>query len=197
MDGITLKVTEAWQGDLEKELIALLKTEINPALEKANESVAQAMRDALARHIAKDVYSAYDRKMYRRRGAAGGLLGQAESMESGAGGMISDSARAKIQYMPDGGHPDAGKWAKKRVKPVHSDDLIGRIEKHSPEYSFLPKNGTIPNRPFWQNFVNEMVDGGGIETAWVSAMKAVLPAGWKLDMSDGGVQRDGSDGEYG
>lgn len=190
--GITLNITESWQGDMEKELIALLKTEINPALEKANEAVAQAMREALVRHISNDVYPAYQPKLYERRGASGGLLGQAINMGRGAGGMISDSTRAKIQYMPDGGHPTVSGWSK-----VHNDDLIGRIEKHSPEYNWLPKHGSIPDRPFWQNFVNEMVDGNGIETAWASAMRAALPAGWKLDMSDGGVQRDGSDGEYG
>lgn len=192
MDGITLTINESWDGDLEKELIAALRADINPALAKANAAVKEAMRDSLARHLETDMYGEYDPKMYERRGENGGMLGQAIHLDSAIAGMVSDSTRATINYKPSGDHPTVSGWHK-----VDGDDLIGRIEKHDPEYNWLPRKGKkIPNRPFWQNFVDEMVDSGGMEVAWMNAMLEALPDGWKLDM-DKGVEREANDGSYG
>lgn len=188
MSGITLNITESWQGDLEKELTTLLQTEINPAVAKANDAVAETMREVLAQHIANDVYAEYSPKLYERRGATGGLIDMNKNAD-----LLSDSTRAKIQYKPSGDHPSVSGWHK-----VDGDDLIGRIESHNPEYNWLPKSGNgIPDRPFWQNFVNEMVDGGTMETVWANALRGALPDGWTLDIANGGVQRDANDGNYG
>ena len=77
---------------------------------------------------------------------------------------------------------------------VDGDDLIGRIEKHDPEYNWLPKKGKqIPNRPFWQNFVDEMVDDAELERFFVNAMKT---QGFEIEIGCG-VERETSDGKYG
>lgn len=190
MGYIELNISGTWEGDLEKEFIEILKTEFSDAIEKANRAVETSMRDILAQHIANDVYDAYTPKRYKRRySAPGGLLDMPKhgfALNSGSGGVY-------IIYKPSGAHPTVSGWDN-----VGGDDLIGRIEKHDPEYEWLPKKGKgIPNRPFWQNFVDEMLDGGTMETVWTNAANGALPEGWTLDMSDGGIQRDAEDGSYG
>lgn len=187
-----IRINAVWDSSLEAEVKALLKSEINPALEKANAAVGEEMRGALVRHLEKDVYpqSIYKPRMYERREYDGGLVGQAADPSSTK--VFTDSTRATIQFKPSGEHPTVAGWHK-----VDADDLIGRIEKHYPEYNWLPRKGKkIPNRPFWQNFVDEMVDGGRIESVFQIELRSALPDGWELDISDG-VTRDSQDGEYG
>ena len=176
-------VRAEWNDELEREVTAALRAEVNPALEKANAAVGEEMRGALARHVREDVYAKYSPRVYERR-SGGGVGAQAESA-----GVFSDSTRATVQFKPGGEYPGRERW-----HTADGDDLIGRIEKHSPEYTFLPTRRKIPDRPFWQNFTDEMVDGR-MEAVFQMELRAALPEGWELEM-DEGVHREDEDGRY-
>lgn len=183
MAEMILTVQEAWGSPLESDVKAF-KAEISAAMAKAMDDVGADMQEALARHIETDVYPAYSPKMYERRYDNGGLVAQARSAK-----VYNHGAGVSLEYKPDGTHPTVSGWHK-----VDGDDLIGRIEKHSPEYNWLPKRGKqIPNRPFWQNFVDEMVDEAELERFFVNAMKA---QGFEIEIG-GGIERESQDGQYG
>ena len=70
---------------------------------------------------------------------------------------------------------------------MDGDDLINRIEKKDPEYNWRRKP---PKRPFFRNFVEEMLDGRAEETL-VRAMNGADPTlGMAADM---GVIREEDD----
>lgn len=177
-DGINI----CGDGELEADLNLFLKSIVSPAVIKALDEVGADMQDALAQHIETDVYDPYSPKMYERRGSAGGLLEQAQKAK-----IYNHGNGVSIEYKPDGTHPKVAGWHK-----VDGDELIGRIEKHSPEYNWLPKRGKIPNRPFWQKFTEEMVDDGMAEHFFASAMR-----GQKIEITeDGEIFREPADGTY-
>lgn len=183
MAEMILTIQETWGSSLENDVKAF-KAELSAAMGKAMDEVGADMQEALARHIETDVYPAYQPKMYERRYDNGGLVAQARSAK-----VYNHGAGVSLEYKPDGTHPTISGWHK-----VDGDDLIGRIEKHSPEYNWLPKRGKqIPNRPFWQNFVDEMVEDAELERFFVNAMKA---QGFEIEIG-GGVERDSQDGQYG
>lgn len=170
-------------GTPEEEFSAFLRNGLSKALAAAIDDVGADMQDSLARHIETDVYDAYPNpSMYERRGNDGGLVAQASTAKIYNGGN-----RVAIEYKPDGMHPTVSGWHK-----VDADDLVGRIEKHSPEYNWLPKRRKIPDRPFWQKFVNEMVDDGMAEYFLASALR-------RRDydvVEDGNIVREPNDGAY-
>jgi len=168
-------------GTLAQDLAAF-KIELTKRSAAAMDEVGADMQSALAKHIETDVYAAYSPKLYERRGMDGGLVAQAMTAK-----IYNHGAGVSIEYKPDGMHPKVPGWNK-----VHGDDLIGRIEKHSPEYNWLPKNKTIPNRPFWQNFVSEMVDDGTAEYYYAAAMRR---QGEDVT-EDGAIVREANDGAY-
>lgn len=171
------------QGTLKDDLDLFLKNVLNKASAEALNDVGADMQGVLAKHIETDVYPAYSPSVYERRGNNGGLIAQAMEAKiypHGPGGI-------SIEFKPDGGHPTESAWAE-----VHGDSLIGRIEKHSPEYHWLPKRRKIPNRPFWQNFVRELIDDGTVEYYYAAAMRR---RGIDL-VEDGRVIREPNDGSY-
>lgn len=170
-------------GTPEEELTAFLRYGFSRALSEAINDVGADMQDSLARHIETDVYAKYPNpSMYERRKMDGGLVAQAMKAKIYNGGN-----RIAIEYKPDGMHPTVAGWHK-----VDADDLVGRIEKHSPEYNWLPKKRKIPNRPFWQKFVDEMVNDGMAEYFLANALR-------RRDfdvVEDGDVVREPTDGAY-
>ena len=85
-----------------------------------------------------------------------------------------------------------GEWAEDGVYPVHGDDLIGRIENWNPRYSYPPRRKRLPARPFWRNFVSEMVDDGMAEHFFARAMRE---QGDDV-IEDGSIVRESGDGDY-
>ncbi len=185
-----LTVTPIWEGSLETELTALLQTTVNPALEKGLRLVGEDMRYDLAKHIQRDVYDQYSPVEYQRRGDSG-IKAQALDAK-----IYSDGAHVTLDFKPNGSHPDEGAWAERNVRVVNGDELIGRIEKNSPAYTWPPVKESAKRRPFWQNFVNEMVDGNVLETYFIAEMRELLPPDMKLETDGGTVERESGDGEY-
>ena len=144
----------------------------------------------LTKHIASDVYLAYTPKSYPRRVENpnfGPSLMDSSTMETRTEDLV-----AELVYTPSGRHSgllkdalnaneDGGESGMKPLKPhpVHGDALIERIQTgHGYDWK-LPKD--FPGgRPFWNNFVTEMQNGG----AWDAFEKGFTanqpPDGWKL-----------------
>lgn len=170
------------EGTLKNDLDTFLKGIFSPAVMKALDDVGADMQSALAKHIETDVYPKYRPRMYERRGEDGGLIAQAREAK-----IYNHGNGVAIDFKPDGTHPTVSGWSK-----VHGDDLVGRIESHNPEYTWRPKNGNIPNRPFWQNYVSEMIDDNTVEYYFVSAMRR---RDFEL-VEDGDLSRESADGTY-
>lgn len=186
MDEITLRVEVIGENSIDEELTAFLKQTINPAVTKALDSVGVDMAGALKRHIQTDVYDAYTPKVYERRSEHPGAGTPLDDMNANAL-TYNHGSSLTFAYKPTGEHSNPT-W-----HSVDGDDLIGRIEKHDPEYRWLPKNGTLPNRPFWQNFVNEMIDQKEMEYYFVAAM---IMQGITDITADGDLTRESGDGQY-
>ena len=153
-------------------------------------------RDTLKKHIDEDVYSEgiYYPKVYKRRSdnsEMGVSLGAQVYTENTkiippAGGNVNGKLQitTRIYFNPSGGH---------KYKKWHTadyNDLIGRIEKKDPAYTWGQEK--VPARPFWQKFVDEMVDGGEFEKSFVDAMRGAEPS----ITADGSIVEETFDRDY-
>lgn len=159
-------------------------------------AVCSELKDTLWRHVKEDIYHEYSPKEYLRRkdhpkfGTS--LLQSAEDAEPlGEGGFyLNGEWIAGIRYEPSTEHK-ISRWS----DGISSNELIGRIEKKEPAYNWEPKNGPkIPERPFWQNFVEEMIEGGGFERVLERELKKRKIA--EPDDLITGVVRESEDGIY-
>jgi hypothetical protein len=183
----------AGMGSLEREFQTWFQTELRGRIAKGLMALRDNMRESLAQHVVKDVYNAYQPNMYERRGENGGLQQQALNATSHADGSPDGTSyRIYINFAPNGNHSMESDWAKEGVYPVHGDDLIGRIENWNPRYSYPPRHKRLPSRPFWRNFVSEMVDDGMAEYFFASAMRE---QGDDV-IEDGAIFREPGDGDY-
>lgn len=155
------------------------------------------MKDALEQHIREDVYQEYpDPKMYKRRKddprRGTSLLASVEDKEYtkqiGPYDYSTGQVVAGLSYEPTGEHEN---W---RWSDVSGDELIGRIEKKEPKYNWEPKDGEIPKRPFWQRFVEEMIEGGRFARVVEDELKRMGIAEPTDHIT--GVTRENADGNY-
>lgn len=170
--GVTLTIKVDFQAD---ELNDEFRTElqkIEPRIENGMAAVASAARSSLKSHIQSDVYDKWNPSTYLRTGAI---------ISDGAMETSVSSYRMSLEYTPDG---SSEQWE----HPVSDNALVARIESGS-GYEWRKHPGP---RPFWQKFVDEMINGGMAE-AFDSAMYAELG-----DIYEGGtvVTRESGDGEY-
>lgn len=158
-------------ADLEK-----LKQQLNAALGRTYGVLEDIMEDCLASHIEADVYSKYDPQDYIRRKGSGGLSDLNAYLKKGG-----SADEARVEYTPSGA---SSQWE----NPVDGDELIRRIESKTPQYEWKKD---MPARPFFQNFVSEMIEGGRAEMTVVDWLNRIDK---ELDVvADGGVARDGSE----
>lgn len=148
-----------------------------------------AMRDKLEEHIKRDVYDAYTPIEYIRRSKKPSMgtpltdMDVNSSIHAGldAGGTFT----FQFRYHPTGIH-DNVMWSDES-----GDGLIGRIEKFEPPYNWTPKRKTLNERPFWQEFVEDMVDNGGIANVLAQTL-----SGLGYETNPGTVTRTPDDGRY-
>ena len=187
--------------DFDAQLRGFLNTLINE-IRDASETAIDDARDVLKKHITQDVYKAYSPTAYKRRSddsAMGTPLSDMDAYSKiikPAGGNVSGNlvVTSRLFYNPEGGHKVA-KWSSKSAKKgkgvnnVDFNDLIGRIEKKSPAYNW--GQDMVPPRPFWQNFVDDMVTNELLEKRFVEALK-----GSENVVADGNIVEDSFDREY-
>lgn len=169
---------------------ALLAMSMKKALEQTNAD----MQEALKRHIESDVYAAYKPLVYERRSENGGMGAPLSDLKTNVG--FSDTqvsvepqgvgAMTQFHFIPTGEHT-VSRW-----HTADGNELIGRIERKNPPYTW--GNNSVPERPFWQNFVDEMIDEGGAAEMFERAMTLIAPT---LELeADGSIIREPNDGTY-
>lgn len=149
--------------------MAALEKQVKDAFRASRKALADDMRLCLQEHVEYDVYSNFQPIEYVRRGENGGLADMRASAtvysDERDGGM-----NLTLLYQPSGATDGDGN----EIEPhVDGDDLINRIEKRDPEYNWRRKP---PKRPFFSNFVQEMIDGGRAEETLVRAMNTADPS---------------------
>lgn len=167
-----------------REDLAALEAEVENAFRASRKALADDMRSCLEDHIEADVYDEFQPQKYVRRRDSGGLSDmQANTTvysDERLGGM-----ELTLLYQPDGSRDGEGS---KIENAVSGDDLVNRIEKKDPEYNWRRKP---KKRPFFRNFVEEMIEGRRVEDTLVAAMNAADPA---LGLAaDGDVTRESDD----
>lgn len=183
--GISVTASELNYQALTEDLGNILSAE---AMGRVANEVYGDMKDSLQEHIRTDVYSEYKPKVYKRRREYAGFGPALINIDRNSVPIIKPGkggAQVGIIYMPSGEHE------RERWHTADGDDLIGRIEKKDPPYTWdAKKRKPIPPRPFWQNFVDEMV-GSGFAASVSRAFK-----GEGIEISDISVEREPEDGNY-
>ena len=176
---------------------AQLRKFLNTLIYELDSAVSETMldaKDSLRKHIREDVYdeSVYSPKVYKRRSENDGLGTPLDYLEEPnariippAGGNVNGNlvVTSRIYYNPTGEHKYK-KW-----HTADHNDLIGRIEKKEPRYTW--GQNKVPPRPFWQNFITEMVDNQELEKNFVRHM-----SGKEDIVADGAIVEEISDREY-
>ena len=162
--------------------MAALEKQVKDAFRASRPALAEEMRQCLREHVVEDVYDKLVPEEYVRRRGTKGLADMNASAtvysDERDGGM-----NLTLLYHPSGATDGNGE----PIDPhVDGDDLINRIEKNDPAYNW----GRRPkNRPFFRNFVEEMLDGRAEETL-VRAMNGADPTleleatFWAMELED-------------
>lgn len=172
-----------------EEDLAALEAEVKNATLRAGTVLQEDMKSCLTEHLVDDVYDAYTPKSYFRRLSDGGLL---DINKNTAGSRVptftNDGVEIELRYEPDGRTNGLGET----VYPhLDGDELISRIENKSPDYNWNGDMDSIPERPFFRNFVEEMIEGRRAENTLAAAMNAADPT---LEVvPDGDVIRESDD----
>lgn len=155
-------------------------TKVFDATQSGLITVYSEMTKQLQKHIQTDVYDAYTPQSYMRRIEYGGgtPIISAKNMDYDIKGMS-----LTFSYEPSGRnmrYPNS--------KYVDGDELINAIENS--DYTW--KVGKIPERHFWNNFVDDMVGASGqAERIFVKGMNTYEP---DLQVkTDGNMSKDGND----
>ena len=181
-------------------------------MQRIAESVGNVMKETLEYRIEEDVYKEYTPRVYPRRSEHPGYGVALNNMEKTVTlypKSIPGKAEVTFMYQPSGEHSGTfgdfyddkkllriHKKASDPIKPnpVHGDDLIRRIETGR-GYDYRPsskdKHPFTEPRPFWANFVAEMLEGGEFDRAVKSAFAAE-----GIDIQDVHTERENSDGNY-
>lgn len=161
-----------------------IQNQIAAAVRSSMDVVGIQMKNALKSHIETDVYDydVYTPDVYKRRSENPALGTPLNDMDANTY-IFNKGAGVTLQYLPTGEHTTK-KW-----HDADGDDLVGRIEKFEPPYNW----GDAPPRPFFQNFVAEMVDQNELERYFMEAMAG---NGFLVESDETGVIRESEDGDY-
>ena len=173
-----------------------VQAEIKTSIAKAMPQLADAMKQSLKEHIDQDVYAAYTPQAYPRRSENPGFGVPLNDIDSNTF-VDTWPDGVRLDYKPDGSHSGTkrdlkGGFAQDSIRPikpnpVHGDDLVRRIETgQGYDWDFSMA------RPFFQNFVWEMVEGGGAAAELITALNMVDPTLEATEDGTGAV-RDGNE----
>lgn len=154
---------ESIDADFQKELQT-----IDNLIPFALQAVASEMKNSLQTHLKNDWYSGYSPKQYVRRtdGASGEGLMSPTYID-----IAVNNKTLSFSYEPKGDYPDNPKYHTR-----DGDDLIQSIQSGK-------LYGNPPQRPFWNNFVDEMADRG-IMDAFRKGMSpyVIIPSGNDVEL---------------
>lgn len=177
--GVRVEGTETIAADLQKELQTIGRQFAQGLI-----NAAPDIKDTLTKHIQRDVYDKLEPKEYNRRRFDGGIIDLDSNctVKPYEGSVDGDqiSVAVRLSYKPDG---TSDQWA----QPRHGDALIGRIESGDGYEWWSPGK-----RPFWKNFVDELIEGGALADAVFYGLNA---AGLTVDGNIEAVRQSG-DGNY-
>lgn len=179
-----MKVTVEGIDSIDKDFDAVMK-EIDNAVNYGLDIVKEDMKNTLQVHIIEDVYEQYTPIIYLRRfdyPEYGESMSDGETMD----GWI-ENGRLHFFYTFGGWHalyPDDPYYPE-------GDKIIKTIQDGT-KYPSYPWGVRINPRPFWDNFVADMIDKGMAEQYLVKAMNYYDD---RLQVKgDGKVIKDGNDG---
>ena len=132
---------------------------VNSAMAAAMPGVASVMENKLREQITRDVYAKWMPSVYERR-RDNPQLGTS-LIDKSVIDAVPDGDSARLTYEPVG---DQYQWD----NPLDGDALIERIETGR-GYEWPVNPG---KRPFWDNFVKELIDNGAAAKALVDGMNA-------------------------
>lgn len=177
-----LQGVESIQSDFDE-----FHLEVNRATNYGLKTLASELAPALQRHIQSDVYAAYTPEQYQRRylhPQYGRSIYSEKNMRWDLVNRSGEQRSVEFTYEPDGRntrYPTADYYA-------DGDSLITVLQE---DKGYLwPNSGSIGReRPFWSNFVDEVVrDGDKWFVAGVNQSDPSLQA-----KSDGALIREASD----
>lgn len=194
MADIGIKIEASGFEQIEKEARTILTPSKGRQLSNA---VYADMKEALEMHIRSDVYKGYYPKMYKRRSdeprrgisLAESVTDDRYTKQIGPFDFKAMELVSGLSYEPTGKHEETWRWS-----DANGDELIGRIEKKDPPYNWEPKKEKIPERPFWQLFVEEMIEGGRFARTVEAELKRLGIAEPEDHIT--GVIRQNEDGNY-
>lgn len=193
MDNLQFVVSELETLDQDFQKV---QTEIKTSIAKAMPQLADAMKQSLREHIEQDVYGAYKPKAYPRRSENPGFGIPLNDIDSNTF-VNTWPDGVFLNYKPDGSHSGTkrdlkGRYAEESSMPVianpaHGDELVRRIETgRGYDWDFSMA------RPFFQNFVSDMIEGGGAAQELIEALNSVDPTLQATEDGAGAV-RDGNE----
>ena len=139
--------------------IAQIEARFRAAMKNAMPALKEEMSACLFEHVQGDVYEKFTPKEYVRRGEYGGLA----DIDANARFDVRDNG-VRMIYLPSGESEQVAPEAQ-----VDGDALIGRIENKRPDYDWRRKPS---KRPFFTNFLGEMIEEGRAERAMVDGINA-------------------------
>lgn len=214
MGEITLNITasELTYADFTKDLGEILS---EPVMQRVADYIFDDMKETLAFRIVEDVYKEYTPDLYPRRSDNPGFGTPLNDMEKNVLGSAKGGAGGAyihFDYLPSGAHSGVfgdvisdelvlerfGVEADDPIKPPEAqadgNELIRRIETGK-GYDWRPpkkkKKKFTDERPFWQNFVNELIEGNGFAYAAKQAFKRE-----GIEVSEISAEREPKDGNY-
>lgn len=184
-------------------------------MQRVADCIFEDMKETLAYRIEEDVYKQYTPDIYPRRSENPGFGTPLTDMDKNVLGGAKGSpggAYIHFDYIPTGAHSGVfgdvisdervlmrlGVQADDPIKPpekqADGNALIRRIETGK-GYDWKPNKKKAKKftdeRPFWQNFVNELIEGNGLAYAAKQAFKRE-----GIEVSDISAEREQNDGNY-
>lgn len=166
-------IDEDWKEIQQQLILAVSQATSNGS------NTVDTMKDLLEAHIQHDVYDVYRPKAYTRRSENnfGSQYPPLKDIEANAF-TFEKGAGVTIDYKPSGDHPNP-EWAER-----DGDELVKFIET-TPSRPFP--------RPFWQKYVDDVVDGIEVYSAFADEMASV---GIEIENDGMLIEREADDGQY-
>lgn len=171
----SIKEEETLEDDLKKML-----PKIQKAIGVGLKVVQSDMQDCLQDWVQYEVYDGYNPTEYQRRGYNGGMIADNSMM-----GIIRGNSLTFSYWFS--GYNEAYPYSPRYYT---ADEIIKTIQSGN-NYLWNVQGKDIPERPFWDDFLNEQINKGRAEITLARAMRNYDN---ELNVqADGNISDDGKD----